>query len=944
MPDCRPFRVSSRCPGRRHRWDFHRTLPLLLLLSPGCTLTPRGLDLSYIVDLRPGGPDIPVTVILSGIASPALDLVGSAAQSVLKVTGLNAVDDRGGPVQVATGVDSVAFGGSKICAPHVHLSGISAGRATLAYKVSLGTREGNAHFGFTGRAFSCKTPTFGFATGRQLFLIPEARIPVRSIVVRFLTAPTCQVAAPWARERDSWTVGVRGADPRDHLVSAAIAWGRLEEKAVVVGGTTLHLVYPVAANDKPNEDDLRNVRKCAAFVHDLFRRDLGRDYLVVMADCTPDLDDLEGEAWGTGQGGTLLPVTPRTLRIFARRLIDAYVLYPPYAARIRDPKEYWLLHAVEGWYPSRAVEAAGLTDQAQIDCDLADAYYSAFDVPGVPRNLEALYGTAEANSIAAAAIAPVVLRYLDWKLRNGHHLLGVDSLVPSLFDPRAPKSLWEALGRWGGAWHSFRRDYVQGSDNVPVSNLVPANATKPGPQAPNRPTLHHLTLVYTGDTGGFLETCGCKVNQSGGVARRATVLREIRAADPSAVVLDAGNSFPSALQPYAPDSLAAWEQKFYLRMFDEMGYCGSALGSTDLARGHGYLSSQLRGIHTPFLGGNVRFATGESPIPYIRLTARGVRIGVIGALEAPNGDDRSPALDRGLRGVEIDDPAAALQRILPEVQSRVDLVIVIGELRPVTIRKLIDRFPQIGVFISTEDQLPVGNWDAGHDRVTVQRTDRSGFLGTTLVLYANLKQYGLNRANLSLDARLRVTGADVNDIWLRQDVPDDPVVRGELNRFYRRMAAHDGVGSQVHGPLAWISWRTGRTYVGAARCRDCHASEYAQWRTTPHASAYKTLLERHRQVQPRCVSCHVVGYGQPTGFHFGDQEVPLGNVQCEVCHGPGGDHSRNPVTSNIVRSVPQELCVSCHNEEHSGSFVYAARIRMVEHSLEGGGQEALSNR
>ena len=76
-------------------------------------------------------------------------------------------------------------------------------------------------------------------------------------------------------------------------------------------------------------------------------------------------------------------------------------------------------------------------------------------------------------------------------------------------------------------------------------------------------------------------------------------------------------------------------------------------------------------------------------------------------------------------------------------------------------------------------------------------------------------------------------------------------------------------------------------YAGAARCGECHAPEMAQWRRTKHATAYKTLLDRHRHFQPKCVVCHVVGYGTPHGYRLGMSEARLGNVQCEVCHGPG---------------------------------------------------------
>ena len=53
-------------------------------------------------------------------------------------------------------------------------------------------------------------------------------------------------------------------------------------------------------------------------------------------------------------------------------------------------------------------------------------------------------------------------------------------------------------------------------------------------------------------------------------------------------------------------------------------------------------------------------------------------------------------------------------------------------------------------------------------------------------------------------------------------------------------------------------------YTGAGACAPCHPAETGQWKSTPHASAYATLLSRRRQGVPGCFACHVTGYRQPT--------------------------------------------------------------------------------
>lgn len=127
------------------------------------------------------------------------------------------------------------------------------------------------------------------------------------------------------------------------------------------------------------------------------------------------------------------------------------------------------------------------------------------------------------------------------------------------------------------------------------------------------------------------------------------------------------------------------------------------------------------------------------------------------------------------------------------------------------------------------------------------------------------------------------------------------------------------------------------TYVGTQQCAACHQDATAFWRTTPHASAYDTLVERDKAYDLDCVGCHVTGYAQPGGSSLGHTEG-LENVQCESCHGPGSLHASAPTANeqaqHIVRDGGEARCLTCHTAEHSTRFdadAYRARIVGVGH-------------
>ena len=128
-------------------------------------------------------------------------------------------------------------------------------------------------------------------------------------------------------------------------------------------------------------------------------------------------------------------------------------------------------------------------------------------------------------------------------------------------------------------------------------------------------------------------------------------------------------------------------------------------------------------------------------------------------------------------------------------------------------------------------------------------------------------------------------------------------------------------------------------YIGVKKCSMCHKSEakgnqYGQWLSTKHAKAYATLatpeaqetatkagVSGNPQEAPECLRCHVTGYGEDPSL-FGEGFAKEDGVQCETCHGAGGDYYTLSVMKDKAKAseaglvVPtKEVCIKCHNEE-----------------------------
>ncbi|HKN46391.1 MAG TPA: multiheme c-type cytochrome [Candidatus Polarisedimenticolia bacterium] len=902
------------------------------LLAPACGRAPA---VRYEVAFSEAHPDhLAVTLRLDGVPRGGLTLKGFATKEVLRVTGLEAEGPDGRVIPVEAGLDTVSVNGRSLDIPRFGIAGPLPRALTVRYLASPGTREGDSHMGFTGRCEGYAGKEFVFATGRELFLLPQPAESIRRIEVRFPALPAgWTVAAPWSKDGDVWRPGIGGDFQAEHLVSAAIGLGRFRERSFEIGSTRYRLIVEAGVPADQEEDVAARLETAARYLHDLFRRELGPQYLTVVVPRAPTGDDISGEGWSGGQGETLVPLTGNRLHQFALELAEAYLRHAPTRSEIKRADEYWLVDGLKNLYAWRTVAAAGLIREEEVTRGLAVGYLTSLNVQGIERNLEKLYAATGSQTIPREVIAPMVLASLDRALTSAAPgTTGLDTVVGRLFKGRRAESLWSELSRArpDGGWADFRTRYVRGNGVLPVEQFYSLSLTAPAPDPPAGPRLRTLTLAYTGKGHGYLENCGCKVNQSGGVARRATVIEALRKKDPDLLLLDAGDAFVMPDKEVDLDFLTREEQSLYLGTMDWMGYQAAGVGTAELALGLDHFRRETAGHATPFLVANVR-ANGRPIAPASRVLRAGrLKVAVIGVFEPPRGREANAIFEDHTASLEIGDPVEALKQAVPPLKKQADLVVAIGRLAPVTIRQVAAACPGLDVIISTDYDAAIRLKDGdGHEEIHPE--DHSGFVGRTLVAYTALTNYGLHAVRIGLDSTGRITSAEFTEHWLREDVRDEPRVRDMLDRFYDRVGRQAAAQESIRPLFADDPARARGRYVGAAQCESCHAEEYAQWRRTKHGTAYKTLLDRHRHFQPKCVSCHVVGFGTPHGFKLGARTEALANVQCEICHGPGAVHVAAPARTNIQREVPERICLECHTPDHSDHFVYQERLPKVRH-------------
>jgi len=888
------------------------TLALATLAASGC----RELD-GVRYELRPsaGGDTLRVGVELFFRRSPPrLTLTGRASVEVADIRDARAFDNRGRPIAMRATRILHQAGGRATWLPALVIEAPVPRRTRIEYWVPPSVRDGSEHMGFHGKAFGFGSRDLVFVVGRNVLLLPDASLESARVEVLAATPMGWSTGVPWSSRSGRFVPGVAGRYADQDLVSAPIAMGRLASAEFAVGPTRYRVVFPA---DRPPEERRRAIermRGIATFIDSTLGFHLGPRYTIVATGRAPGGDEIEGVAWGTGQGGTRLPFTPGRARTFARRLTEAHVRDLPYRHALRRRQDFWMIDALEQWLPWRALARIGLANEPEVRAHLAAEYLTGLR-SAVDPNLERLYDRSESGKTEREVIAPFLLAL--W----GEGRAGGGIAWPAVFhEGRASAGI--AAGRAAADWERFRHWYVQGRARAPAERILDPIELESLPRL-GAPVRRSLTLAFTSNTEGYLENCGCKTNQSGGLARRVTVLDSLRREGP-VVALDAGSALARPNKRGEPDDLSRQEERVGLRLMKDMSYDAIAVGETELSGGPQHFVRIENETRLPYLGANVRFNGRPLAPAWRRCAAGGLSIGIVGAIDPPMGPDANDSFYDALGDTRFDEPARAVADAVASMGA-VDLVVVMGRLSPAAIRAIAAACPRVDVVISSESPTLLGRFGESGDNLA------GGTLGRTVVVMSQLSRYGIGVLRLGLDDSLHIARAEMRAVMLDSSVRDDPRVRRELTRFYERTGRSVASQRSVRALFEDDRERQVAPYAGAEACAGCHRPEYDQWLETPHATAYRTLLNVHRHYNPRCVVCHVVGYGTRHGFRLGSFSEGLANVQCEACHGPAAEHARRPTRQNVRRVVTEATCLACHDPEHSEAFVFADRLPRVVH-------------
>lgn len=200
-----------------------------------------------------------------------------------------------------------------------------------------------------------------------------------------------------------------------------------------------------------------------------------------------------------------------------------------------------------------------------------------------------------------------------------------------------------------------------------------------------------LTVVYTGNTRGKLRACGCPGDPYGGLAERATLIKQLREQEKPFLLLDSGNMV-SLFGDYSRKAGCV------IKLMNLMNYDAVGIGFNELYYGLERFSTLWKSVEFPLLSASVAPYGESSPAtaPSTVITVGTATAGIVGISD--------PASHKAMGIPKVNDyrilePGESCDILLSELRQTCDFVIVLSHLSKEKNRSFLAAHPSIDLLI-----------------------------------------------------------------------------------------------------------------------------------------------------------------------------------------------------------------------------------------------------
>jgi len=276
-----------------------------------------------------------------------------------------------------------------------------------------------------------------------------------------------------------------------------------------------------------------------------------------------------------------------------------------------------------------------------------------------------------------------------------------------------------------------------------------------------------ITILYTGETHAMLYPCNCPKEPDGGIARRATLIKQLRQDNHNTLVLDSGGFFSGGLQDEYTQNITLDMQRVQvnLKAMELMKYDAAAVGDDEFNFGREFLQDNIMKTNLVFLSCNIS-DTGRKPAlfkPYIIKEIAGKKIGIIGVTTLLAMQKASAS---GLKFIE---PKIAVKQAVSELKkNKTDIIILLSHLGESEDLNLIKDVEGIDILI------------VGHSRT---KEDLSTKINHTLILRPSWQGRRLGTLTITIKAH-KITNYKIRELRLSDKITNDLDILSILPRCF----------------------------------------------------------------------------------------------------------------------------------------------------------------
>ena len=269
-----------------------------------------------------------------------------------------------------------------------------------------------------------------------------------------------------------------------------------------------------------------------------------------------------------------------------------------------------------------------------------------------------------------------------------------------------------------------------------------------------------ITIIYTGQTHGMIYPCSCPIEPDGGIARRATLIKQLRKEHSDNLLLDSGDFFAGGLMDEYTQNTELDSQRSLvnLKAMELMKYDALAIGDDEFNFGREFFQENIGKLKLAFLSCNLK---SDNVLPFIIKEIGGTKIGIIGVTTV--------SAKQKAGGLEFSDPKTTVSSAVSQLQKKnVNIIVLLSQLGENEDLNLINDVKGIDIIIESHNKA---------------QEEPSVKVGNTLLLRPSWEGKRLDIVTLTVEGN-KIEKYKSDETRLSDQVPDDPDILSMLPKCF----------------------------------------------------------------------------------------------------------------------------------------------------------------